>query len=51
LIVEYRLAINGLGGEKQLSMLAACERFGVSVETSPAETVIPAAELRRSSLP
>jgi hypothetical protein len=37
LMVEYRMAVNGIGGEKALSMLAACERFGVPVQTSPAE--------------
>jgi hypothetical protein len=37
LMPEYRMAINGLGGEKQLKMLDACERLGVPILTSPVE--------------
>src|SRR5271166_3259394 len=37
LMVEYRMAINGHGGEQQLSMLAACARFGLPARISPAE--------------
>jgi hypothetical protein len=37
LIVEYRMAINGLGGSLGLGMLEACARLGVSVQTTPEE--------------
>jgi DNA polymerase I len=37
LIVEYRMAINGLGGSQRIGMLDACARMGVPIRTTPAE--------------
>jgi DNA polymerase-1 len=37
LIVEYRMAINGRGGAKEIGMLDACARLGVVPRGSPAE--------------
>ena len=37
LMVEYRMTINGVGGDQHLNLLAACSRLGVPVLTSPDE--------------
>ena len=37
LIVEYRMAINGVGGDQSLGLLSACARLSLPVRTSPDE--------------